>query len=258
MPASYTFGDTDTASRRLALLAQVFGPSSRALLAAAVPVRPGLAYDLGCGPGHTTAMVADVSGAARTVGLDTSAAYIERAATAYPAAEFAVHDVLSVPFPAGPADLIFARMLLAHLSDPAAVAGAWATQLTSAGLLVIDEIEWIRTSQPVLAAHLRLAESMVASGGAQMRAGPLLAGLTASAALRQRFARVAEVPVPTAQAARMFAMNVAAWGDRPVALGLCDRASLRSLAAGLTELTSSAADGEITWGMHQAAYSLAR
>ena len=55
----------------------------------------------------------------------------------------------------------------------------------------------------------------------------------------------------------MFAMNVAAWGDRPVTLGLCDAAGLRDLADGLAGLAGSAATGEITWGLHQAAYGAA-
>lgn len=258
MTASYTFGDTDIAARRLALLAEVFGPASRALLAQTTPARPALAYDLGCGPGHTTAMVAEVTGADRTVGLDSSAAYVAQARAAARGGEFAVHDVLVTPFPSGVAGLIYARMLLAHLPDPAAAVHAWASQLAGEGVLVIDEIEWIRTSQPVLRAHLRLAEAMVAAGGAQMRAGPLLGGLATGGRLRQRFGAIADVVVPTAEAARMFGMNEAAWGNRPVALGLCSEADLRALGADLAALATSAATGEITWGMHHAAYSAVR
>jgi hypothetical protein len=106
----------------------------------------------------------------------------------------------------------------------------------------------------VLRAHLRLAEAMVATGGARMNAGPLLGGLAAAAGLRRRLARVAELPVPTARAATMFSMNLTAWGDRPAELGLCDRAELAELKAGMAERLESAAEGQITWGMHQAAY----
>src|SRR5271169_5735231 len=125
-PGLYAFGDNNMAARRLALLDQVFGPSSRSMLADFATSPIALAYDLGCGPGHTTAMVAQLSRATRTVGLDNSAPHISRAhASASGSVEFAVHDVLALPFPAGPADLIYCRMLLAHLRDPVSAVRSW-------------------------------------------------------------------------------------------------------------------------------------
>jgi trans-aconitate 2-methyltransferase len=259
LAGEYAFGDTDIAARRLALLDQVFGPSSRSMLADFGPSPVALAYDLGCGPGHTTAMVAQLSKAARTVGLDSSALHIARAqARAADPVEFAVHDVRALPFPAGPADLIYCRMLLAHLPDPVAVVRSWASQLTEHGVVLADEIEWIRTSHPVLRTHLRLAETLVAVSGARMQAGPLLAGLAAAPGLRTSRLRIAEVHVPTALAATLFSMNIAAWADRPVQLGLCTATELRDLASAMSALTTSPAAGEITWGMHQGAYARSR
>lgn len=255
-PGSYAFGDTDLAASRLALLDQVFGPSSRSMLSdfATSPIE--LAYDLGCGPGHTTAMVAQVSRAARTIGLDSSALHIGRAqASAVGPVEFAVHDVTALPFPAGPAELIYCRMLLAHLSDPVAAVRSWTSQLTGKGVVLVDEIEWIRTSHPVLQTHLRLAEALVAVSGARMQAGPLLAGLSDMPGLRTSCRRITQVPVPTARAATLFGMNIAVWGDRPAELGLCEAAELRDLTSAMATLTTSPATGEITWGMHQAAYA---
>ena len=270
-PRDYAFGDGDLAARRLALLHEVYAPSSSALLADAVTTSPALAYDLGCGPGYTTSMVAHVTQAKRTVGLDSSANFVAAARVRHEEArhqeprtggylEFTVHDVLAVPFPAGPAALIYCRLLLAHLADPADVVRRWASQLTDDGVVVVDEIEWIETSHPLLRAHLRLAELMVAASGARMCAGPLLATLSDARGshnrgLRTRLTRISEVPVPTATAARLFGMNLAVADDRPVTLGLCSASDLASLRSGLAELTASAATGEITWGMRQAAYS---
>jgi hypothetical protein len=112
----------------------------------------------------------------------------------------------------------------------------------------VDEIEWIATEQPVLKAHLELAASLVATTGAQMCAGPLLASLNDVRGLRRRRGQVTKLPVPTATAATMFAMSLDAWGQRAVAAGLCDRATLAELAAALSQLHSSPATGEITWG----------
>ena len=280
-PRRYAFGDGDLAARRLALLHEVYAPASSALLADAVTSSPALAYDLGCGPGYTTDMVARLTQAKRTVGLDSSAHFVAAArarhdevrhqearhqeALAGANLEFEAHDVLAVPFPAGPAGLIYCRLLLAHLADPAGAVRRWASQLTDDGLVVVDEIEWIETSHPLLRAHLRLAELMVAASGARMCAGPLLATLSDargshSRGLRTHLTRITEVPVPTAIAAQLFGMNLAVAGDRPVALGLCSASDLASLRSGLAELmvsaaTGSTATGEITWGMRQAAYS---
>src|SRR5205809_779798 len=55
---SYTFGDSQAAAERLALVARVFEPPSRRFLADAAAgaglAGCDLAVDLGCGPGHST------------------------------------------------------------------------------------------------------------------------------------------------------------------------------------------------------------
>ena len=166
---TYAFGDTDVEAARLALVTEVFGPTSEELLTRAVEHPPVLAYDLGCGPGHTTRLVAKATGATLTVGLERSAAHLARARAGAPeGVRFVTWDVGELPFPTGPADLVYARLLLAHLEDPVAVALSWMTQLNVGGLLVVDEFEWIVTDHPVLQAHLHLAASLVATTGAQM------------------------------------------------------------------------------------------
>ena len=80
---SYTFGDTEQASRRLRLLASVYEPESRALLGAVAEFRAkrsiGLAIDLGCGPGWSTRLINEVLAPDRTVGLDSSERYVAEA-----------------------------------------------------------------------------------------------------------------------------------------------------------------------------------
>jgi SAM-dependent methyltransferase len=254
---AYTFGDGDIQAQRLSVLDDVFGPASRRLLGEAVTEQPALAYDLGCGTGHTTRMIAEETGARNTVGLERSEDQVSRAvAHALPRIDFVAWDVTQLPFPVGPADLIYCRLLLAHLTDPVAVAQSWTTQLNDGGLLVVDEIEWITTEHPVLQAHLRLVMSLVATTGAQMCAGPALADLNDRPGLRRRSMQVAELPVPTASAATMFALSLDSWGERAAVAGLCDRAELAELAAAMSELRSSNETGQITWGLHQAAYEL--
>ena len=119
---------------------------------------------LGCGPGHTTALLAEVLQCRRTVGLDLSAEFIERArGRASDRIAFHVHDVTVVPFPEGPADLVYCRLLLSHLSDPMAIISRWATQLLPGGLLMLDEVESIATSSPALQRYLEILDQMLRS-----------------------------------------------------------------------------------------------
>jgi trans-aconitate methyltransferase len=76
---AYTFGDSEIATRRLEIVAAVFESPTRTFLAEDVgQLRADLALDLGCGPGHTTRLVAEMTGAVRTIGLDASASFRRR------------------------------------------------------------------------------------------------------------------------------------------------------------------------------------
>ena len=160
--ARYAYGDTVSAGDRLDLIARVFEPTTRRFLERAAPSSPGLALDLGCGPGNTTRLIADALQPERTVGLDRSGPFLERARRAAPpGVEFIEHDVFVTPFPLGPADVIFARLLLAHLPDRRGVVARWITQLAPGGVMLLDEIEEIRTDEPAFAEYLPIAIGVV-------------------------------------------------------------------------------------------------
>ena len=207
MTAGYTFGDTQTAQQRLDLVAAVFDPPSRAFLVSAVPEPPMLACDLGCGPGHTTRMLRSVTGARRVIGLDVSAEFV-RAAGVSDGMEFRVWEA-GAPLPADP-DLVYARLLLSHLTDPAPLAASWASQLAPGGRLLLDEVERIETDSDVLREYLDIVVARVAAGGAQMYAGPLLDGIDNRLIVRDE---VVAHPVAAADAALMFRLNLSVWAD---------------------------------------------
>jgi trans-aconitate 2-methyltransferase len=191
----YAFGDSAPAARRLGLLADVFEPPSRELLERFAGVPLDLAVDLGCGPGHTTRLVASVTGARRTLGLDQSEAFVALAAAAAPPGiSFAVHDVTVVPFPAGPAGLVYGRFLLSHLPDPAAALAAWATQLAPGGLLLVEEVERIHTAQPALRRYLDTAAALLAARGHTLEIGAALHRLPDPPGVDRRLDRVAPWP----------------------------------------------------------------
>ena len=128
----YQFGDAEVASRRLAVLARVFEPSTAALLADCDVARPDLAVDLGCGPGWTTRQLAAALQPTRTFGLDRSEAFLQEA-RAQGGAEYFSHDVSQTPFPVPAPQLIFCRFLLSHLSNVGDVLSAWLDALQPGG-----------------------------------------------------------------------------------------------------------------------------
>ena len=253
--AGYAFGDSALAARRLGLLARVFEPTSRSFLAAAVhlagsPVE--LAVDLGCGPGHTTRLLVSVLRPRRTVGLDQSAFFVGLAAEdPPPGASFAVHDVTAVPFPCPPAGLLYCRFLLGHLADPAGTLAGWATQLTPGGLLLVDEVERIRTGQPALGGYLEVASALLAARGHALEIGPRLHRLPDPPGLARRLDRAAPLLPPAARAAEMFAQNLAVWRDEAVRCGVATGADLDRLAVGLAEVAAGRVEGTIAWELRQ-------
>ncbi|WP_241842325.1 OsmC family protein [Pseudofrankia sp. BMG5.36] len=278
----YAFRDTEAAVRRLALVSEIFDPGSRAFVAARVSQgsEPALAVDLGCGPGHTTRLLAAATGARRTVGLDASGAFLA-AAHGSPRAEkqagdesaagagldeageieFARHDIRRVPFPtqARGADVVYARLLLAHLADVTTAIGGWVTQLAPHGVLLLDEIESIDTDQPVLAAYLDHARRLLAARGTTLHAGRLLNTALHDLAAHQptpdfevEYNATERLSPPVAAAAAMFGMNLAVWRTDPL---FRDReAELDRLATDLAALTSAPPDaGVITWTLRRVA-----
>jgi trans-aconitate 2-methyltransferase len=144
----YLFGHSESAGRRLKLLASVCDESTRAFLKnAAGNTSFPLALDLGCGPGFTTRLINDTLRCDRIIGLDASGEFINPArATNGEQLAFLQHDVTAIPFPVGRANLIFSRFLLTHLRDSEAVVAKWATQLEHCGPGDV-EVERVHSSE---------------------------------------------------------------------------------------------------------------
>lgn len=249
----YLFGDSEVASRRLGVLAEVFAPSTRRLLLKSGLARPRLAVDLGCGPGYSTHLLAEVLGCDRVVGLDISRRFVSLAeATATDRVSFRRHDVASLPFPLGPGDLLFSRFLLTHVREPETAVLRWASQLRPNGHLVLEEVEWIETTNAVFTTYTRIVEALLEHESNTLCIGPVLDGLGDFPLLRRRRSWLERLRVGNQDAATMFMLNLKAWKDHPFvqsnwAGSTTDRleADLRALAAAPTP------DAEIEWGLRQ-------
>lgn len=124
-PTQYlTFADERTRAAR-DLLAQV--PLSRARRV----------YDLGCGPGNSTALLVECFSDAVITGIDTSHAMLAAARKACPAAGFAFGD-LARWAPEDAPDLLFANAALQWVPDHLGVMERLARSLGEGGVLAVQ------------------------------------------------------------------------------------------------------------------------
>ena len=214
--ARYTYGDSQLAGERLTLVAATFEPTTRTFLERAAPRGPALAVDVGCGPGLTTRLLHEVTRASETVGLDASEAYVARAAAgAPPGVRFAVHDATVTPFPVGPVDVVYARLLLAHLGDPAAVVVGWSTTLRHDGMVLLDDLEDIETDDPAFRAYLdEVALAVIRREGGALLVGPTLRAMADPPGTERTHDEVATLTPPPEITARIFGMNLAVLVER--------------------------------------------
>ena len=149
-----------------------------------------------------------------------------------PGVRFVHGDVTDAgALPAGRADLVYSRCLLAHVSDVTGAIAAWCAWLAPNGRLVLEEPERIDTDDPVFHTYLAATESAVAARGATMLAGPLVRRATAGMG-GVVLNRVVAHPVATSDAATMFALNLATVRHDP--------------AAGLDAAVASTLDAELS------------
>ena len=237
--ARYTFGDDPPAVERLELVAQAYEPVSRAFLAAHGHRRAPLALDLGCGPGFSTALLDDVVVPRRLIGIDASPDFLDVARAQVPTASFDVLDVTREPLPAS-ADVIYARLLLAHVTEPHVVARRWQEQLAPGGVVLIEDLEDIDAPVGPLRAYDELSSSIVREGGGVMYAGRLLESLGGACT---------RVTVPAAVAARIYLFNVRRWHDDPPAGTSVE--ALADLETALVAACDRATDDTVSWVVRQ-------
>jgi trans-aconitate 2-methyltransferase len=248
----YAFGDTAAASQRLGVLATVFAPTSRALLGA-VGNRPArLVLDLGCGPGHTSAMLAEAFPSALVVGIDNSPAFVAEATeSALRRCRFTVGDVTRTPLPCAPADVVYGRFLLVHLPDPRATVAAWAGELSPGGVVVVEEPERIDTDDLDFRRYLELAGAVVADRGGDLYVGHELVDLAAPPGTSIIVQQDAPLEVSSGAAASIFSLNLGIWGDDPVLAGVAPAGEVHALLQRLRRRCSDVTTGVIRWHMRQ-------
>jgi SAM-dependent methyltransferase len=211
----YSFGDSDLAATRLSLLAETYEATTRELIEAYVPPTSGLAIDLGCGLGHTTALLARLRPSATVFGYERSKSNLSRARTLYPNLNFVEQDVLRPPYAHSKADLVYSRFLLTHLDSPENALFDFASLLGPKGLLVVEETAHLASPDDTLQRYYCLVHELQSHYGQELYIGRKLDAFARRKRLGIVLSRQRAFPICARRMARLHAMNLATWKQDP-------------------------------------------
>jgi 2-polyprenyl-3-methyl-5-hydroxy-6-metoxy-1,4-benzoquinol methylase len=178
---------------RLRLLSEVVAPSTRAFLAEVGVPAGASCLDVGCGGGDVTRELARAAGAGgRALGVDLDAVKVEIARRE--AAEqgianvaFGAHDVRGWA-PEESFDVVYARFLLTHLSDPLSLLAALRRHVRPGGVLAVEDIDFrghfSEPDCPALHRYVEVYSESVRRRGADPNIGPRLPALLREAGFR--------------------------------------------------------------------------
>ena len=249
----YLFTDSDQATQRLKYLAEVYEKTTREFVVDVIRSHPQLVLDLGCGPGFTTHLLAELTRCDRAVGIDNSEHFIKLAEqTRTGRVDFCLHDVTSVPFPMTPCDVLFCRYLLTHLKNPLDLIEKWSTQLGPTGLLVIEEVDWIHSENEIFISYLNIVEAMLADQSSSLYVGPVINSMEDTDLLKRQSSRVGRLAVSNRQAANLFHLNIQSWKHQPFIRTHYRKEMIEGLERDLKILAEDSGQvSEIEWGLRQ-------
>lgn len=231
---TYTFGDTPAAGDRLRGLAELYEPETRDLIARRAVITPVLAVDLGCGPGLSTRLLHELTGARRTVGCDVSSKFLAQARRKRQTGlSYLRHDVTRAPFPAGSPDLLLCRFLLTHLAQPELVLATWAHVARPGACLLLHETERLESTHPVLRGYYGLVDRMQSHYGQALRIGADLQRILGQTRWTVVDSSARVLHQPAASMARLHAANLKVWRRDPYVRGTTSARTLSRLGAAL-------------------------
>lgn len=169
---------------RLQVLAQAAGPGTNALLDRLPWERSWSCLDVGCGLGFVARELA--SRCARVTGVDCASEFIQ-AAQQLGGADFRQLDVAELPRLEDRFQVICARYLLSHLSEPGRTIKQMAQCLQPGGYLVLEDVDfpghiW-EPACPALDRYVQLYQECARLRGGDARLGRKLQGLVQQAGL---------------------------------------------------------------------------
>jgi trans-aconitate 2-methyltransferase len=246
----YTYGTSETAARRLEEIANFFNPLAIKFIRNYSEGLFNVALDLGCGPGFTTDMLSNATACPQVYGIDKSSSFLKLAAARYENCTFVEHDVTKTPFPLK-ADVMYARFLLSHLRTVVELVNRWLPELTDGGIVFIEELEDITTESDVFRKYLKINDGLIASQGASLYIGTILAGASYNADVLRN--ECLTIPVANSQAAGWFLPNtVTIWKEEQYVLDATSQEEREEISRELLRIKdSNDFHSGITWKMRR-------
>ena len=170
---------------RLRVLARVMWPTTRELFARVGVEAAARCLDAGCGGGDVTIALARMAPAGSVTGTDLDEAKLEIARAEATGAglgnvSFRVANVLEAAGDSGGYDLVYARFVLSHLTDPARALRNLVDQLAPGGALVVEDIDFTGhfcyPDSPAFWRYVEWYTHAVQSRGGDPNIGPRLPG----------------------------------------------------------------------------------
>jgi SAM-dependent methyltransferase len=183
---SYTIAGGEEGKRRLSLLAEIMRPTTLRLLDDAGLRSGDRCLDLGCGGGHVVLDIARIVGSeGHVTGVDFDPQILELARQDARGAgldNVDYHAADARVFDGGPFDLVYARFLLSHLSEPESVLARIRRLVRPGGRVVVEDTDmsgcFCHPHDPANARFVELYTEVVRRGGGDVDLGrrlPLIA-----------------------------------------------------------------------------------
>ena len=188
---SYTITGGEQGKRRLNLLAEIMQPTTLRLLEDAGLRRGDRCLDLGCGGGNVVLDIARLVGPGGSViGVDFDPQILELArqdAKDAGAGNVEYHVADARIFDGGPFDLIYARFLLSHLSEPGKILARMRQLARPGGRIVVEDTDmsgcYCHPHDSANARFVELYTEVVRRGGGDADLGRQLPAIALAAGL---------------------------------------------------------------------------
>jgi SAM-dependent methyltransferase len=223
---------------RLRLLARVMSPTTEALLDRLGVASGARCLDAGCGGGDVTCAIAARVPDGAVVGIDADDTALEIARTeanerGLQHVAFREADVTADPpdDELGAFDVVYARFLLTHLTDPAGTVRQLGARLASGGVLIVEDIDFsghfCYPPSPAFDRYLDWYVRAAERRGVDPNIGPRLPGLLGDAGLESVGMNVVQPAGIDGEAKLTAPITLEAIADAVLASGLCELAELQ-------------------------------
>jgi len=240
-PGSYIIRGGNAGAARLHVLGRATRQGSMDLIDRAGLV-PGMrVLDLGCGSGDITVELARRVGPSdRVVGIDRDAHALAQARAIAQAVGLSIdwrQGQVEDLDQEGVFDLVYARFLLSHLSDPAAVLKRIRKALKPSGRIVIEDIDISVHAHwppcPSFERYMALYAATARARGANPRIGPSLAALLIDAGFKEVEVSISMPVFRTGEGKSIARLTLANIAEAAIATGLAQAAEIKALASDL-------------------------